>query len=266
MVFSKAELEQFITDGFVTLRGGFPRELAETSRRFVWDYILSWKKCTSSGQPMVQILRGFHEPPFDQVLTRRMCDAFDEIAGLGRWIGSGPYYLPDASGQGQWIEMGYGYWTILFPGFPGPGGWHVDGIHRFHLDSREQGLVRLLLFSDVGPDDGGTPMVRGSHREVARMIARHEPAGIGPGAEFQERLKEAGLLDVDARKIVHVTGEAGDVALMHPLLIHGFGPNRGTKIRFACNPLLPLKERVQLNRADGAYSPVEEAIRQAVTK
>jgi hypothetical protein len=51
---------------------------------------------------------------------------------------------------------------------------------------------------------------------------------------------------------------------MHPLLIHGFGPNRGNKIRFACNPLLPLKEPMQLDRSDGAYSPVEEAIRRAI--
>jgi hypothetical protein len=56
------------------------------------------------------------------------------------------HYLVGESGQGQWIEMGYGYWTILFPGFPGPGGWHVD-----HLETGYQGLVRLFLFSDMGP-------------------------------------------------------------------------------------------------------------------
>ena len=258
MVFSKAEVEQFIEDGFVILRRAFPREMAEDCRRFLWDYIGSWQNCRTDAQAKIAISAGFHEPPFDPVLTPRMSEAFDQIAGRGRWVGSGRHFLQDASGGGQWIQIGYGFWHILLPGFPGPGGWHID-----HLNTGHQGLVRLCLFSDIGPDDGGTPMVRGSHKEVARAGGAEVLSGMAPRVGLWKRLKEASLLDPDPRRIVHVTGEAGDVALMHPLLVHGFGPNRGNRIRFACNPLLPLTEPIRLERSDGDYSAIEEAIRRA---
>lgn len=49
--------------------------------------------------------------------------------------------------------------------------------------------------------------------------------------------------------------------MLHPMVIHGFGPNMGSRIRFACNPQYQLKEPMRLDRVDAAYSPVEEAIR-----
>ena len=43
-------------------------------------------------------------------------------------------------------------------------------------------------------------------------------------------------------------------------------PNRGSRIRFACNPQYQLKEPMQLDRAGAAYSPVEETIREALVR
>ncbi|GBG06427.1 hypothetical protein PAT3040_00954 [Paenibacillus agaridevorans] len=43
-------------------------------------------------------------------------------------------------------------------------GWHWDGIHfRHYVDAPDQGLVCLCLFSDIGPQGGGTLVVEGSH-------------------------------------------------------------------------------------------------------
>jgi Phytanoyl-CoA dioxygenase (PhyH) len=243
MVFSGPEIEQFIADGFVMLRGAFPREVAAECREFIWKQIGLWENCTSFDQPIVVVQKSFSGEPFDRVMNPRLKTALDELLGKDRFI----------------VNEGFGWWTVLFPGFPGWGSWHVDGEnYRHRLTSREQGLVPVFLFSDVGPGDGGTPLVRGSHHAVARLLAEAEPSGMDYG-ELNEKLPP-----VDPGKVTEVTGEAGDVAMVHPFLIHGFGPNRGKKIRFACNPQYQLKEPMNLDRPDGSYSPIEKAIRQAL--
>lgn len=242
MVFSQTEIREFITDGFVILRAGFPAALAARGREFIWNRIGSWEKCTTWNQPMVHLQEAFGGEPFARVLTPRIRAAVDELTGVGRAI----------------IPESLGWWSILLPGFPGPGGWHIDGTFQHHLTSPEQGLVTVFLFSDVDQGDGGTPVVQGSHQVVARLLAVHEPAGLSP-QELQAKLPEA-----EPNKVVAVTGAAGDVAMLHPLLIHGFGPNRGNRIRFACNPQYALRQSMQLDRADGAYSPVEHALREAL--
>jgi hypothetical protein len=262
MTLSAEERERFVADGFVVVRRAFPREVAEAGCAFVSKLIgvpdvpppdvdlpAIAARLVADGvftatheQPMVHVQHAFGGPPFDRVLTPRLRTALDEIMGVGRFV----------------VHDKYGWWPVLFPGFPGPGGWHVDSVPMHHLTSPERGLVTVFLFSDVGPGEGGTPFVRGSHAAVARMIADAEPAGV-----MNEALVAA-LPTPESDEIVHLTGEAGDVALMHPFLMHGFGPNRGTRLRFACNPLYALREPMQLERADGAYSPVEEATRRAL--
>lgn len=57
------------------------------------------------------------------------------------------------------------------------------------------------------------------------------------------------------------TGQAGDVYLCHPFLIHAAQRNRAGRPKFMAQPPLLLREPCVLDRADGAYSPVEQAIR-----
>ncbi|HKN00804.1 MAG TPA: phytanoyl-CoA dioxygenase family protein [Candidatus Binataceae bacterium] len=253
MVFKRSEIDQFIADGYVVLRGAFAREVADQCREFIWNQVPLWDDCTTYGQPMVQIRKVFNGAPFDQVRSERLKSGLDQMVGTDRWQG----------------PAGYGWWSLLFPGFQGPGGWHVDG-GDFQLTEKftdhNHALVTLFLFSDIGPGDGGTAMVRGSHLAVTRLIGEIEEAR--PSTINWEELKlkpeAAELMSPAQDQIVHLTGEAGDVALMHPFLLHGFGANRGSRIRFACNPLFQLKEPPQLDRPDGAYSPVEAAIRKAI--
>lgn len=161
--FSAAKIEQFEIDGLVMLRGGFSREVAAECREFVWREILSWRNCITASQPMVHVQRSFSGGPFDGVIGDRLRAAIDQLTGPGRAI----------------VHDSFGWWPVLFPGFPGPGGWHVDGSNfHHHLTSREQGLMTLFLFSDIGPGDGGTPVLRGSHHDVARLLADSEPEGL----------------------------------------------------------------------------------------
>jgi hypothetical protein len=218
--FSKAEIDQFQTDGLVMLRGGFSREIAAECREFVWREVLSWRNCSTDGQPMVHVQRSFSGEPFDGIIGDRLRVAIDQVAGVGRAI----------------VHESFGWWPVLFPGFPGPGGWHVDGSNFHHLTSREQGLVTLFLFSGIGPGDGGTPVARGSHHAVARLLAAAEPPGLSL-AELQAKLPPA-----DPAGILEVTGEAGDVAML-------------IRSKIRCSSI-----------ADGMYSPVEDAIRTALAR
>jgi hypothetical protein len=60
------------------------------------------------------------------------------------------------------------------------------------------------------------------------------------------------------------TGPAGTVYLCHPFLIHAAQPHRGSTPRFMAQPPLYPAEPVTLERPDGAYSPVELAIRKGL--
>jgi hypothetical protein len=70
----------------------------------------------------------------------------------------------------------------------------------------------------------------------------------------------AGKLDSPDRKLAPATGHSGDVYLCHPFLIHAAQPQRGREPRFMAQPpLIPLAP-LELQRHDGAYSPVEMAV------
>ena len=60
-------------------------------------------------------------------------------------------------------------------------------------------------------------------------------------------------------------GEAGTVYLCHPFLVHAAQPHRGTAPRFMAQPPLLPREPLSLSRPEGDYSPVEQAILEAIS-
>jgi hypothetical protein len=74
------------------------------------------------------------------------------------------------------------------------------------------------------------------------------------------QLREVGA----ERDIAFATGKAGTVYLCHPFLIHAAQKHRGATPRFMSQPPLAPAVPLCLERADGAYSPVEIAIREAL--
>jgi hypothetical protein len=242
VIFSREEIEQFITDGFVILRRGFSKEVAAECREFIWRKIGEWADCTAPEHCRVKLNNHFSETPFDRLMNERLETALADLTGEQRFVS----------------HQEFGGWQILFPGFFGADNWHIDGENtNHHLTSREHGIVGIFLFSDIGPGDGGTHLVRGSHLAVTRLLAEAEPAGLD-----NTRLNE-NLPEVNPADVVEVTGEAGDAVMLHPLLIHGFGANQGKRIRFACNPHFQLREPLNVDRSNGSYSPLERVIQRA---
>ncbi|MEP7359088.1 MAG: phytanoyl-CoA dioxygenase family protein, partial [Anaerolineales bacterium] len=133
-------------------------------------------------------------------------------------------------------------------------GWHKDGSYfRHFLDSREQALLSIVLWSDMRHQGGGTFIVPDSVRVVARLLADH-PEGIKP-SEF-----DFAALVSQCRQFVELTGQAGDFVILHPFMLHASSQNVLGRPRFMTNPPIVLKDPLNLNRPDpGDFSLLERA-------
>jgi hypothetical protein len=163
---------------------------------------------------------------------------------------------------------------VRFPSTEDPGdtGWHIDTSFalartnpndfldwRVNVTSKGRALLMLFLFSDVGVDDAPTRIRAGSHLDIARRLA---PAG-DDGLSLRE-LAADGFAESAHRPEVFAAGEAGTVYLCHPFLVHAAQSHYGTRPRFLAQPPLLPREPLRLKRDDAAYSPVEQAIRNAL--
>lgn len=255
-VLDDAQISDFVERGFVRLDDAFPPALAEEARAILWrdlgcdpDDPASWTK------PVIRLGMHTDAPLAAAANTPRLHGAFDQLVGAGRW-------LPCRA---------MGTFPVRFPSpeDPGDAGWHVDVSFGFdepdfmswrvNIASRGRALLMLFLFSDVGADDAPTRIRAGSHRDIARQLA---PAGEA-GLTLRE-LAADGFARSAGREEVLATGAAGTVYLCHPFLVHAAQPHRGTRPRFLAQPPLLPREPLRLDREDGAYSPVEAAIRQAL--
>lgn len=173
---------------------------------------------------------------FDLIYSEAVCESADTLLGRDQWDGtpSGPGLLLTLPGQPSW--------TLPHKV------WHFD----YRCPSGREGLPGVqpfLCLDRVEPEGGGTLVVAGSHRLVARIqqAARNEFAG--KSADVRRRLsREVPWLsalfslrpgeDRAARfiaqetehegvplQVVELVGEPGDVILMHPWIVHSLSAN-----------------------------------------
>ena len=132
--------------------------------------------------------------------------------------------------------------------------WHADANYSSPL-SPPSGVRTHALFGDVAPRGGGTLIVSGSHRLIHKYLTDHPPPPDARGADHRRRLQGHPYLrdlhsDGDAEQraarfmdraeehdgiplqVVENTGTAGDVILLHPLVLHVATPNNSNAPRF----------------------------------
>jgi hypothetical protein len=151
--------------------------------------------------------------------------------------------------------------------------WHVDGDFFIHfLDSPEQGLLVIPCWSDVVPNGGATWICDRGPKEIGQWLYDH-PNGVTPWMRPVEELPEDLPEPPRSERLTHyinliqeqpdesfheMTGEIGDVILLHPLMLHSASKNGKRAARIITNPPIHLNAPFNFSRSNPAdYSLVE---------
>ena len=185
-----------------------------------------------------------NNPVFQEIGTARTMSAIDMVLEGQPWDKPrdwGAFFLQFPTGQ---------EWAVPSTG------WHIDGDYTGRLDPPCGVMVHAIL-ADVAPRCGGVNILSGSHRLVHRWFSEHPPPDGARAAQFRKSLERHPYIralctpgDPGARiarfherveevegiplQVVENTASAGDVILMHSLLLHAAAPaaHLGTQPRF----------------------------------
>ena len=175
-------------------------------------------------------------------LARGYAVVLDTMLGSGRWT------APKRGGQVAVTFPEARRWALPTKV------WHTDARFTEPLEPLSGGL--MLVFVDaVKPGGGGTAILAGSHRLIARFAQsrptvrtekmatarkaffRSHPwlsALVSDDCDPENRLARfAAEADIDGlpARVVEVTGEPGDIVFAHPLMAHCVTPNCGDRPR-----------------------------------
>jgi hypothetical protein len=230
VVLNPEQIEHFVDRGYVRLEAAFSPELAARCRALLWEQMapLAPDDPAMWDRPVVRLPSQL-APPFREAVTSpRWLTAIAELAG------------PKALAHPHLA----GTVAVRFPvaGDSGDDGWHIDtsierdGVWWANHRSDERALLMLVLFSDVGPDDAPTRVRAGSHHDIARALAWFGEGGLAPDGlgPFVGATSD--------RPVELATGQAGDVVLCHPFLVHAAQAHHGTEPRFLAQPGVLLTE------------------------
>lgn len=248
-VLTDEQVEHFLARGYTVLRGCFPRELAEAKAAEAFVR-LGYDPADPSTWREAVIHMPTHQRRDVREFAPQVWDAVCDLLG-----GAERIRTPYTWGDGLIVNLREGADRPWDPPSPRVKGWHKDGdFFRHFLDSPEQGLLTLVLWTDVLPRGGATLVAADSVPVVARFLAER-PEGVLPTA-FPTR-----DLIGQCRDFVEATGAAGDVYLLHPYVLHAKSQNLLGRPRMITNPPVHLLEPLDFNRPDPAdFSPVERAV------
>jgi hypothetical protein len=248
-VLTDDQVRHFIDKGYVVIHDCFSRQAAEEYTETIWTR-LGYDR----DDPSTWAESSIHMPTHRNVDVREFAPkawaAVCDLAG-----GEDRIAQPYTWGDGFIVNLWQGADRPWSPASPQSPGWHKDGdFFRHFLDSPEQGVLTLVLWSDVRHQGGATFVAAESVGPVARFLADH-PEGVLPG-EFP--IPE---LVGQCTEFVEATGRVGDVFLLHPYMLHAKGQNMLRLPRFITNPPVHLAGPMRFYRPDPSeFSLIEQAI------
>lgn len=244
-----SQIEHFLEYGYIKLEQAFPRDLAERWIARAWTRL-----GYDPDDPSTWAEPRIHLPTMDYVEVDKFApgvwSAVCDLLG-GEQRVTQPYRWSD----GFIMNLGIGADEPWRSPSADAGGWHKDGDFFLHfLDSPEQGLLTIVLWSDVEHKGGPTYIATDSVGVVARYLADH-PEGVDPTSfPMSELIGEC-------RRFDEATGRAGDVYLMHPYMLHAASQNVRRLPRFITNPPVQLNEPMNFNRSNPqGFSPMERGV------
>ncbi len=255
-VLSASDLEDFSERGYLRVHAAFTPAIADRCRALAADQLgidlsepASWTRPVVRGLVKGEALREAANSP-------ALVDAVGQLLDPERWQ----------------PRPNLGAFVVRFPCQTDPGdtGWHIDssfqpeGDRRWFVNyrSEQRGLLLLCLLSDVGSSDAPTRILPGSHLEMAKLLYPAGEAGLPGAAAGQE--SEIPLPDTSG-PVEMATGEAGDVFLCHPFLVHAAGwPHPESTPRFIAQPPIGLTGSLQPDAPESRLSVVARAIRRGI--
>lgn len=266
-IITREEAECFVANGFVVIKGAFSKDHASRIAAQAWRELEidhgvdqndpgTWaRRGRGPGPSGYARLRGSDQQHRLRSLAPRAFQAqLDVVGGAHRFPQNGEQL---AWGEGVVSNLGIEDDPRWQPPAARQPGWHKDGWHfRHFLNSPEQALVTVPLYSDVQPKSGGTYLAVDSIGPVARLML-DSPEGIHPDSVQGGGYLIPGLVE-QCREFAELTGEAGDMALLHPYMLHRVSINPSARPRFIANMAPVLEEPMVFDRAPGDnYSLVE---------
>ncbi|PCH39728.1 hypothetical protein WOLCODRAFT_116093 [Wolfiporia cocos MD-104 SS10] len=265
---TQEQVDFFMENGYIILKQAFTREKAAEWTKDMWTR-LALDPNDKSTWNRERIHMPWHKREAVSTFAPKAWDAMKDLLG-------GEERIDEASstwGDSFIVNLGT-------PELEGPDkhiapqdldNWHVDGDFFVHfLDSPEQALLVIPLFSDIKPRGGGTFISPDGIDLIAPYLAAH-PEGVLPtGLSFTPSTTTAAEPQDDphywshlkevkrCKRFVEVSGEVGDVVLLHPLMLHTASKNHLREVRVITNPPVGLKEPFNFARDDPSeYSLVE---------
>lgn len=244
----------FRATGLLRLTGAFSPAAADAVCERLWDFLAdrhgidrddaaTWSIEAPTGfQPVT------HSGAFRAVGGEVLCSALDGLFGAGRWA------RPRWWGRPLVTFPGRGAWELP------DAGWHFD----FMPAAAGQRPVQFFAFlSHVPPRGGGTLALAGSHRLVERYLGEGAafrmgkvraaltahpwlrelwapaPGGSGnPDDRIARYLGTETVVEGVPLRVVELTGEPGDVVIMHCDTFHAAAPNRSNRPRMMLTEMI----------------------------
>ncbi len=244
--------QQFDRAGIVRLAGAIPQAGVNAMRECVWQNLervhhirrddpASWQGRRVAGSRSLD-----DSASFEQIASPAVCAALDDLLGAGQW------QRPE-----KWASL-----LVTFPESPGPWrlphqSWHLDLPASCTLS--EPFCARFFtLLARLEQGGGATVVVEGSHRLVQNLARKRgvdrlhsadarkllmksspwmrELCSFDPTTDRKRRFMDsAAKIDGVEVRAAELTGEAGDVILMHPLMMHAASANCAATPRMVLN-------------------------------
>jgi hypothetical protein len=257
-VLTADQRDEFRATGLLRLAGAFPPAAATAMCDRLWEFLASQygihrdESSTWTIERPARFQPVTHSGVFRPVGGAPLCAALDALLGPGQWV------------RPRW-------WGRPLVTFPHDGPWELP-VRAWHFDcmpvSAGQRPVQFFAFlSQVCRRGGGTLVLAGSHRLVApyfrlgdefrldrvrTSLASHpwlrglwQPGDDGD--RIERYMNDGTIIDGVPLRVVELTGEPGDVILMHSDTFHAVAPNRLTE------PRMMLTDMVAPER--GQHSP-----------
>lgn len=219
--------DQFLRDGYCRVPAAFSASIAQ--RVLEATLVAAERAGADLSRPSSPRLTVGRQagPPFTLLNTERVWGALDHLVGKDR------YDRAHFDAHGNFL--------LSFPGFTERRPscqllqWHVDNGYEkrthYTLADGNCAIIPIFLLTPMFEQGGATMLMRGSHRWVARLIQFMNR----PISEAEMMCLWRAISRLNITENVSLTGEPGDLVLVHPLTVHTGSPNYRNQLRVICN-------------------------------